>query len=289
MAKTAILYVDLLGVQKMWLRGGAPAVRDRIGEFNRFVMDQVNYLPGHLHRDGDYTVILSGDSVAVTCQDYGQAIGIGAHLFSQAFYAKDVSHPFWLRGAISGWSNQYLPVNTVPIKAKELQVGTRYDSEYDFLLVLALEKSGFKGMRLILDSSVLPSDGRDVQRSWSGFYRPLRIITRLKECTYPEGRPYADVLWMADDQVRYGHFQGIMAKRFKESTHDPEELMQAAWTRAVFDQVASLVWACRKDFAASVEVKGGDGLLPTPAPIASSAELPATDAAATAGGTDHPR
>lgn len=244
MARVAVLYVDLLGVQKMWQHGGAERVKQRIAEFNDFIIEQLDFLPSHLHRDGEYTVILSGDSAAVTCQGFDQAIGIGIHLFTQAFYASDrVSTPFWFRGAISRWANQYLTVNTVPVRAKGLQVGTQYLMEDDLLRVLALEKSGFRGMRLIVDTTLLPDMAREIRRSWQSFHRPLGLVTRLTECNYPAAQ-FADVLWMADDETRYGHLKGIMAKRFKMSTRDPDELTQAAWTRATFDQVDTLVWTC---------------------------------------------
>ena len=245
MAKTAILFIDLLGVQKMWSQEGAVSVKRRIEEYNDFVLQQVNYLPSELHRDGDYTVILAGDSTSVMCEDYDQAIGIGIHLFVQAYYATDkVESPFWLRGAIARWSNQYLTVNTVPIQAKGIQIGTQYKNEDEYLAVLALEKSGFRGMRLVVDRSLLPDYGRPYQRNWPGFKRPLGIITRLRECTYPPGDDYGDVLWMAESEKQYNQLNGIMAARFKRSTKDPDEFVQASWTRATFDQVDSLVWAC---------------------------------------------
>ena len=52
---------------------------------------------------------------------------------------------------------------------------------------------------------------------------------------------------MADDEERYEHLKGIMAKRFKNSTGDSDEFVQAAWTRATFDQVDSLIWGCRHE------------------------------------------
>lgn len=245
MPRRAILYIDLLGVQKMWQSGGSAAVKLRIAEFNSFILEQLNFLTSALHRDGDYTVILSGDSVAVTCEDFDQAIGIGIHLFTQAFYSTDrTTTPFWLRGAIGRWSNQYLTVNTVPISTKGVQVGTQYQTEDDFLAVLALEKSGFKGMRLIIDTSLLPNHGHDCTRVWTDFLRPLGIVARLEACTYP-GLHYSDILWMANDEARYRHLSAIMAQRFKASSRDPDEFTQAAWTRVTFDQLDTLVWVCR--------------------------------------------
>jgi hypothetical protein len=116
MVKKAILFIDLLGVQKMWRHGGAQAVKARIEAFNDFVTSQASFLPHELHREGEYTVVLSGDSASILCQDVEQAIGIGTHFFVQAFYqTKDMkSDPFWLRGAISQWHNQYLTLNSVP-------------------------------------------------------------------------------------------------------------------------------------------------------------------------------
>jgi len=249
MARTAILLVDLLGVQKMWQQGGATKVKARIEEFNEFVLNKINYLPSELHRDGEYTLILSGDSFVVTCNDIDQAVGIGIHMFTQAFYESDnASSPFWLRGAISSWKNQYLVMNTVQVSAKGLQIGTRYVSEDDYLNVLALEKSGFKGMRLIVDRKLLPSYGTAYTKLWSGFTKPLYLTCRLEQCSYPmdtAGSQFVDILWMAEKEDRFNSLRNIMAKRFKNTTRDPDEFVQAAWTRATFDQVDSLVWSCR--------------------------------------------
>jgi hypothetical protein len=247
MANKAIVYIDLLGVQKMWKQGGAPAVKARIAEFNAFVTNQVNYLPSYLHREGEYTLILAGDSVSVMCQDFDQAIGIGEHIFVQAFYAsRDVTQPFWLRGAIASWHNQYLTLNTHPIQAKGMQIGTQYVNEDDYLAVLAMEKSGFRGMRLVVDRDVLANYGLGYQRQWDGFTRPLGYVTQLKQCTYPHRGNYGDVLWMTSSEEQYGRLKGIMANRFKLSTHDADEFIQASWTRAVFDQVESIVWGCKQ-------------------------------------------
>jgi hypothetical protein len=211
------------------------------------VFSQINYLTADLHREGEYTVVLTGDSVSVLCQDFDQAIGIGTHLFSQAFYAVDrFSSPLWLRGAIGRWSNQYLTVNTMPVRAKNLQVGTCYENEEEFLAVLALEKSGFRGMRLIIDRSFLADCSIQHEQKWETFERPLFTVTRLRDCTYPLGDAFGDVLWMTASQEHYDRLKGIMSKRFKRSTADPDEFAQAAWTRAVFDQVDSLIWVCRQ-------------------------------------------
>jgi hypothetical protein len=244
MANRSLLFIDLLGVQTMWRVGGAPAVKARIAEFHDFVTTQASFLPTDVHRDAEYTVILTSDSVSIMCQDHVQAYQIGMHLFEQAFFASDrYSSPFWIRGVISPWSNQYLPFNTKPIKAKDIQVGTQYEMEDDYLNALALEKSGFKGMRLIIDETLIQASAI-TERKWTNFKRPLRIICRLRENTYPHGAPYAYILWMANSESRYSHIQGIMENRFKRATANAEELVQASWTRATFDQVATLIWSC---------------------------------------------
>ena len=246
MASNAILFIDLLGVQKMWVENGAPAVKSRIEEFNNFILDQLNWLPGALHRDGDYRVILSGDSASIVCQDFDQAIGIGVHFFTSAFFAKNVSKALWLRGAIERWHNQYLTFNNSPIKAKGIDIGTQYVNEDDYLRVLALEKSGFKGMRLVVDRGILPNFGMHHRVEWKDFVKPLYVVTNLKGLTYPRGDGYMDVLWMAaHDAEKFEMLKGIMAQRFKYSTSDPDEFTQASWTRAAFDQVDTLIWQCR--------------------------------------------
>lgn len=247
MSKKAILFIDLLGVQKMWKYGGANSVKQRIEQFNDFIIDQTNYLPSTVHRDAEYTLLLSGDSVSIMCQDYQQAIEMGIHFFQQAYYSTGrYGEALWLRGAISKWGNQYFPFNTEPIQSKEIQVGTKYVLEDDYLGVLALEKSGFKGMRLIIDKSLLSCYGRSFSRKWDGFHQDLGIVATLRECTYPKDGEFADVIWMAGDtEERYQHLKGIMSSRYKKSVNDPDEFAQASWTRLVFDQVDSIIWSCK--------------------------------------------
>lgn len=201
--------------------GGAKGVRGRVQEFNDFLCDQITYLTPELHRQGDYTVVLAGDSVSVLCEDFDQAVGIGIHLFTQAFYdTKKRELPFWFRGSIAGWHNQSLTVNTNNIIAGGLHVGTQYKNEDDYLDVLALEKSGYKGMRLVIDRKLLDSKGAQYKRSWptQGKGSDLGIITRLVECPYPSGGDYADILWMADTEPHYHKLRDIMASRFKKAT-----------------------------------------------------------------------
>lgn len=244
MARTAVLFVDLLGVQKMWVAGGAPKVRARVSEFNQFIRKQFDVIPSELHRGGDYTVFLYSDSAAVACQDPDQAIGIGKYLFSQAFFYKEVPY-LWLRGAIAPWANQHEIASTSQFLARKTPVGTQYILEDAYLDVTALEKSGFKGMRLVINPNLVPNRAKVHCRKWGEFKRPLHTVCRLEKFSYPADN-LADVLWMADDEKKFEQLKAIMDQRFKRASADPEEFVQASWTRAVFDQVNSLVWACRQ-------------------------------------------
>ena len=137
-------------------------------------------------------------------------------------------------------------MNSEMISANGVSVGTRYTFEEDFLRAIALEKSGFRGMRLIVDKNLVQPVMEEFQAHWDNFTRPLKLITTLEEFEYPQGGPYCDVLWMIGEERQYDVLKGIMASRFKRCTADPDEFAQAAWTRAVFDQVDSLIWGCKK-------------------------------------------
>lgn len=246
MAKKAVLFVDLLGVQKMWAKEGYVAVKNRIEEFNEYIEKQINFLSSDLHNDGNYIVVLSGDSASVICDNYYQAIGIGAHLFTQAFYDSDHrNNPFWLRGAISKWNNQYLTLNTVQVKAKNLPIGTKYVPEDDYLAVMALEKSGYRGMRLIIDKTLIDLNHNKINHRWIESGIDVKMVVKLLKMKYPQGNSYADVLWMLESEDHFSNLRGIMAKRFKDSVRNPDEMIQAAWTRAMFDQVDSIIWGLK--------------------------------------------
>jgi len=101
-------------------------------------------------------------------------------------------------------------------------------------------------MRLIVERGFAQPAVEGSHRRWEDFTRDLRCITSLEEFEYPPGGTYCDVLWMVDTEERFKHLKQIMASRFKKCTADPDEFAQAGWTRAMFDQVDSLVWMCRQ-------------------------------------------
>ena len=152
MARCGFVYIDLLGVQKMWQLGGANAVKSNDPRICELIKEQLTYLPQQSFRDGDFTIMTLSDSVAITCQDLIKPSESQATCLNNAsIIPTEVRLRFGLRGVISSWHNQNMVFNTESIQLREISVGTEYKLEDDYLQAIALEKSGFKGMRLIID------------------------------------------------------------------------------------------------------------------------------------------
>lgn len=250
MAKRAVLFVDLLGVQKMWSGGGVNAVTKRIDEFNVFMLRTFETLPQELSRDHEFSISMSGDSFAVPCQDFEQAIRIGRYLFQQAFYDSDKRpQPFWIRGVVSSWNNESDTFDKRDIQVGGMSIGAHYVNHPSYMRALAMEKSGFKGMRLVIEPVLLGDAKSQYHSVWPEMKCEIFLISRLANAIYPAKSTYEDILWMAFDEGDYKVLAGIMQKRFRRSSRDTDELLQAAATRLVFDEVSAITHALEKDSA----------------------------------------
>src|SRR3972149_9687962 len=134
MPKSAVLYIDLLGVQNLWASGGSTAVSLRINAFQRLVQRVIEEIPREAPGIHDYTVLLYGDAVTVLCENVKQAIELGIHFFVKSTFdeVNNRERPFWLRGAISTWRNHPGTGNTIDILLNDMTVGSNYIMEPDY-------------------------------------------------------------------------------------------------------------------------------------------------------------
>lgn len=107
---------------------------------------------------------------------------------------------------------------------------------------IAMEKSGFRGMRLLVERDLLSRSDRFELREWLGC-EPLIPVRRLSYSAYPPRMDtYEDILWMGtcnDDEIV--QWRRRMGTRMRFVARDAEEMQHAAATSVVFDECAEIL------------------------------------------------
>ena len=240
----ALLFVDVLGTKNAWKLHGRKGV-ERICEWFRTTLAGIlaEKLKGRLS-DG----LIESDSAGLIFEAPGDAITVARELILSAFGApKDAETPRrWLRGAIlCAGGNRHMRRET-PIGRTGNLRGADYSNE--LMEALNIEKSGYRGMRVIVDRNLLSRDIEDgvAVRVGEGLVGPLR---RLKYSPYPEriSDGYVDLLWMACGNVKeWESLSRQMANLLRWSGNDSEEMAHAAATQVVFNEWGAIMGSLLK-------------------------------------------
>jgi hypothetical protein len=115
------------------------------------------------------------------------------------------------------------------------------------LTAISVEKSGFKGMRLLVDGALITKPIRAAWKIPIG-KRTFIPFRRLRHSVYPAmGDRFEDFLWMASgDNEEWDDRKIVMAKRLRLAGNDPEEFAQAAATQVVFHECDAILQSLRK-------------------------------------------
>lgn len=207
---------------------------------------------------------LRSDGMALVFSDVASAVKFGTSLYQKAFAQSTVVQPrLWMRGVI------------VPLPDEETQLSERrplngalpfieVDRLSDALLTaINVEQSGFKGARLIVDSSLVTAPVRAalvflVFPNARPFYR----LKKMRSSRYPrvapsrgpiptaEGAgvgPYQDVLWMVPEPLGLWSDWEAQAQRMNKfmrgaaSRADAAEIEQVAATLSLFPEVEAIL------------------------------------------------
>jgi hypothetical protein len=144
---------------------------------------------------------------------------------------------------LAGWPF-FFPVqgtHTRPCDAKQLSI---FVYSHELLDAVSVEKSGFKGMRLLIRDSLVTEELKEDFAISFGRSK-MYSLRRLRHSSYPShGDGLQDYLWPAvPEPGTWKEKQMTMSRRLRDSNSDPEEFAQAAATQVVFHEVAALLAA----------------------------------------------
>ena len=163
-------------------------------------------------------------------------------LFSEAFVAprKAKDERLWIRGTVTAIHNRGALRHSENL-AQHSKVRV-YRLDAGLLDAIAVEKSGFKGMRIVVEEKLLTQAVRDHFGVRAGS-RTLVPFKSLTNSVYPRriANVYEDFLWMArSEEAEWRKLERSMSDRLRWSAQDSEEFVQAASTQVVFNETVAI-------------------------------------------------
>lgn len=239
-----LLFVDLLGVKARWLRGGREAAEATFSAFREQVLLSLSAIePSRILSGG-----VESDSAALVCDKQSTAIGIARELFLNTFRTsgKRRFDRLWLRGVILPFAaqNDLRTESLLPAPFGHVSV---FDYSQELLESIAVEKAGFRGMRLLVANSCIDNAVRARFKLPIGTkaFIPFR---QLNHSPYPQRlkRDYQDYLWMvSSDSDQWDTAKRMMALRLRQAAGNEQEFLHAAATQLVFHECAAIVGSLR--------------------------------------------
>lgn len=231
-----ILFIDVLGVRSKWLSGGQKAAEQTFQNFRTLIASS---LKGAVAECLDRGVVES-DSAVLTFSSLTSALQASKAIYMAAFRRKDGR--VWLRGCIIGQDDLGSLRTATTFRGKLSKVELiLYNNA--LLEAIAVEKSGFKGMRILVESRLVTPEVRAATRQPIGHLNFIPLC-KLRAMRYPKRLDglYVDYLWMGTtDREEFDQMRRIMALRLRGAASDAEELSQAAATQVVFHECGAIL------------------------------------------------
>ena len=235
-SKSVILFVDVLGVRSKWLSGGQPAAEAAFQTFRTLIAAS---LKGPVS-DSLVRGVVESDSAALTFASLLPALDAAKALYSMAFRRNHGR--VWLRGCIVSLDGQDALRISTTFSGKLAKIELNLYSK-PLLEAIAVEKSGFKGMRLLVESSLINAEVRTAVKQPIGHLNFIPLC-KLKAMRYPKRIDglFVDYLWMGSvDRGEFEEMRSIMAVRLRRAASEPEEFTQAAATQVVFHECGAIL------------------------------------------------
>ena len=235
---SVILFVDMLGARKKWQTGGVDAAVEAFDHFTRMVIAAVRAEnPSAVVRGGIET-----DSAMFVFDGAVPALAVAKRLYHYAFTNR--RHPsaprLWLRGSMVRDGDDMFTRRSSHIGAQFQSVDV-FTYSRPALDAISIEKSGFKGMRLLAKADLITDAVKTAFRIPFGkmYFTPFK---RLRYSGYPTGKEdLVDFLWMAcQEDDEWEDISLHMTCRLRHSSRDADEFAQAAATQVMFHECGAL-------------------------------------------------
>jgi hypothetical protein len=242
----SLVLVDVLGVRARWETHGADGAQEAFSALRSLVETALEDAQGSMVLEA----VLESDAALILCGSTNAALRLAGSLFLHAFADRTPTQErrdrIWLRGVVLprpvGLRLDHLRVRAT-IRADEVPIYVDQLAP-ELLAAIAAEKSGFKGMRLLVHPRLLTSRVREhATVSFSSGGEPISTILRLSGNSYtPRLKGFEDLLWMAtNEEIVWKDLTNRMARRLRLAAHDLGELPQAASTQVLFDACESVL------------------------------------------------
>ena len=147
-----VLFIDLLGARRRWHSGGVAEAMPAFYRFKRLVNTASRRAPAGEILDG----LIETDAAMFVCRTAVEAARIGQRLYREAF-ASRFNHQAsrdWYRGCIVAFPDgEFLRKGDVLREPVQTVTAFRYSEAA--LEAISVEKSGFKGMRLLIERELV--------------------------------------------------------------------------------------------------------------------------------------
>lgn len=235
---SVILFIDMLGARKRWQLGGVEESMPTFFRFKKQINIALRQAPAGEVLDG----IIETDAAMIVCRSAVEAVKIARKLFLEAFKSKlnSLSVRNWYRGCILSNSSTFLRRGNRLRSPVENMTTYRYSESA--LEAVSVEKSGYKGMRILIDKDLVDLDFRSEMNIKFETHTLLPVST-LKYSNYPQrvAGQYSDYLWMATkSDSDWRRLRLHMDCRLRYSNIDPDEMAQAAATQVVFNECSAI-------------------------------------------------
>jgi hypothetical protein len=182
------------------------------------------------------------DAAVFVCDGLAPALRIARRAFLRAFATPQgrFKERRWLRGAVVPGDGSVLRTERAAHgPGSKVKIYTYSRAFFD---AVAVEKSGFRGMRLLVRGGLVTSVERNSLAIPVGA-RAFVPLKRLRHSTYPSGPAddLQDYLWMGTNEPEeWRRLHRQMSTRLRESTLDSEEFVQAAATQVLFHEAMAV-------------------------------------------------
>lgn len=233
-----VVFLDLLGVRARWHEGGRESAESAFEKLEALVGETLARLAPDSLRDG----AIETDSAALVFGESWEALAFIRELFSAAFVAprKARDERLWIRGTVSTIQSRGALRREAGLSGHPKLRVFRLDG--GLLDAIAVEKSGFKGMRIVVEEKLLTAGVRE-RFSIPAGSRALVPFRSLTNSVYPRriAHVYEDFLWMArSEEAEWRKLKRSMSDRLRWSAQDSEEFVQAASTQVVFNETVAI-------------------------------------------------